>query len=85
MESFWLLVTTFRPTVIGIVVFLLLFIVGSLIVWIVRELFRRHRGNRRERRIYSRGLVEIQGRRRRELERDEFFRHVQEIMRDFNK
>lgn len=85
MESLWLLVTTFKPTVIGVVVFLLLFIVGSLIVWIVFELQRRRRGMLHERRIDNQGLQEVQGRRRRELERDEFFRQVQEIMRDFNK
>lgn len=85
MESVWLIITTFRPTVLAVVVFLLLFVVGSLVLWIALELLRRRRIVRRERRIYNRGLKELRGRQKRKAERDLFFDNVQRIMNDFNR
>lgn len=84
MESVWLIITTFRPTVLAVVAFLLLFVVGSLVLWIILELHRR-RPIRRERRIHKRGLKELQGRQKRKAERDLFFDNVQRIMNDFNR
>lgn len=84
MESIWLIITTFRPTVLAVVAFLLLFVVGSLVLWIILELHRR-RPIRRERRIHNRGLKELQGRRKRQAERDLFFDNVQRIMNDLHK
>ena len=88
MESVWLIITTFRPTVLAVVAFLLLFVVGSLVLWIALELLRRWRSIRhirRERRIYDRGLKELRGRQKRKAERDLFFDNVQRIMNDFNR
>lgn len=85
MESIGLLLTTFKPTVIAVVIFLLAFMVISLIVFIAAPFWTRRRTYRREQRINKSELRELSGRQRRQLERDDFFKNVQEIMHDFEQ
>ncbi len=81
METVWLMLTTFRPTVLVVLGFIFVFVVGSLFVWVVLEI-RRRRPIRREKHLYEAAVREIQGRERRALERDVFFKQVQEILHD---
>lgn len=85
MESIWLLSTTFGPVVPVVLAFILLFCVGALILYVVltiRARIRNSRGFRREERLYKAAVREIRGRERRALERQKFFRDVQELLND---
>lgn len=85
MESIWLLSTTFGPVVPVVLAFVVLFCVGALILYVLLCVHARievHRGYRREERLYKAAVREIQGRERRALERQKFFRNVQELLND---